>query len=338
MLAVLKVRQRHIPKRLVEIELRPFGLKDSARPDVGQDEQLEGGRGHRLPRPQRGDELGHLPVRQRRMIALRQLLRGLEAHRLEVVPAGRILEHHYPVLIAQDDSGAVEDAPDSRIELAGNLGLGSPHGAQHRRDVHGGDLMDGAIEERPGISGTEVALPLVADLRVDGLALRVLDHELGDLPEGRNRLAGLLGGPLSLDRVNPAGEELPRRDGSVPSIPEANRGIGAEALVLPDAGDLVAQNPFFAAGLAHHEVEAIAIAMPAWLCRLHSPFCKPRHRQSHMGSHTSTRIVAHRGGQRKPQSRLSNRIRLRLGDDDEQWWMGAWCRKRDSNPRPHHYE
>ena len=48
MLAVFKVHQRHIPERLVEIELRPFGLKDGVRPDVGQDEQFEGERGRRL--------------------------------------------------------------------------------------------------------------------------------------------------------------------------------------------------------------------------------------------------------------------------------------------------
>ena len=73
--------------------------------------------------------------------------------------------------------------------------------------------MDGTIEQRPGIGGTKVALPLIADFRVDGFALRVLDDELGDVPERRDRLGGLPGGSLGLDRVNPAGDELPRLGG-----------------------------------------------------------------------------------------------------------------------------
>jgi hypothetical protein len=86
--------------------------------------------------------------------------------------------------------------------------------------------------------------------------------------------------------------------------------IGAETFVLPDAGDLVAKNPLLAPSRAHDEVEAVAVAMPARLGRLHSSFRKPRHRQSHIGSHTSARIVAHSGGRRKTQVLGTHRICL----------------------------
>jgi hypothetical protein len=48
-LAVLKVQQRHVPERLGEIELRPFGLEDK---------HLECERGRRLAGSQRRDEFG----------------------------------------------------------------------------------------------------------------------------------------------------------------------------------------------------------------------------------------------------------------------------------------
>ena len=57
------------------------------------------------------------------MIALGQLLRSFKAHRLEIIPARRVVRHGYAVLIAQDDAGAVEHAPDGRIELARDFGL-----------------------------------------------------------------------------------------------------------------------------------------------------------------------------------------------------------------------
>src|ERR1700679_1003957 len=171
----------------------------------------------------------------------------------------------------------------------------------------------------------EMALPLVADFRVDGLALRVLDDELGDLPEGGDRLGGLLGGSVRLDRVDAAGDESPRRGCPVASILEADRWIGAETFVLLDAGDLVAQNPLLAPHLAHHEVEAVAVAVPARLCRLHSSFPKPSHPQSHIRSHTWTRIVAHTGGRRKTQTRVSHRIHSRLKDGYKWRWTEVWC-------------
>jgi hypothetical protein len=214
------------------------------------------------------------------------------------------------VLVAQNHPGAVEDAPDSRLELPSDFGLGSPRGAQHRRDIHGGDLMDGAIEQRAGVSRAEMALPLIPDFRVHRLPLRVLDDELGDLLECRNGLGGLLGGSVGLDGVDPAGDESPRLQGPVASVLEADCGIRAETLVLADPIDLVAQDPFLAPSLTHDEVEAVAVTMPAWLCRLHSPFRKPRHSQSHIGSHTSARIVAHSDGQRKTSPHVSHRICL----------------------------
>jgi hypothetical protein len=279
-LAVLKIRQRHFPNRLVETELRPFRLDDSVRPHVGQDEQFERERGDRLSRPERSNELGHLSMRQGWMIAFGKLLRRLEAHRLEIIPPGWILKDRYAVLVAQDDAGAVEDASNRRIELAGDFGLGSPHGAQDSRYVESGDLVNGTIEKRPGIGRTKVALPLISDLRVDGLALRVLDDELGDLSEGRDRPGGFPGGSVGLDGVDAARDELPRLDRFVPSIFEAHCGIGAEPLVLANAVDLVAQNPLLAPSPAHNEMQAVAVAVPARLGRLHSPFGQPRHATS----------------------------------------------------------
>ena len=171
-----------------------------------------------------------------------------------------------------------------------------------------------------------MTLPLVADLRIDRLALRVLDDKLRDLPERRDRLGSLPGGSVGFDRVDSAGDELLRLGAPLAGILEADRGIRAKALVLPNAGDLVAQNPFLAARFAHDEVEAVAVAMPARFCRLHPSFRQPRHPQSHIRSHTSKRIVAHNGGRWKTHPRVSNRICFRLGDDNEQLWIDIWCR------------
>ena len=241
----------------------------------------------------------------------------LEAHRLEIIPASRVLNHCDPMLVAQDDAGAVEDTPDGRIELARDLRLRSPDRAQDRGDVEGRDLVDRTIKQRAGIGRTEMTLPLVADLRIDRLGLRVLDDELRDVLERRDRLGRLPGGSVGFDRVDPAGNELPRLARPLAGILEADRGIGAEALVLPCAGDLVAQDPFLASRFAHDEVEAVAVAMPARFCRLHPSFRQPRHPQSHIRSHTSKRIVAHSSGQGKTSPRVSHRIRLRLRDDGE---------------------
>ena len=110
---------------------------------------------------------------------------------------------------------------------------------------------------------------------------------------------GFPSGSVCLDRVDPAGDELPRFEGPLASLLEPNRWIGAQALILPNAGRLVAQDPLLATHLAHKEVQAVAIAMPARLGRLHFLFRKPGHPRSHIWSHTSTRIVAHSDGQGK---------------------------------------
>ena len=140
-----------------------------------------------------------------------------------------------------------------------------------------------------------MTLPLVADLRIDRLALRVLDDELRDVLERRDRLGGLPGGSVGFDRVDPAGDEPLRLGAPLAGILEADRRISAETLVLPNAGDLVAQNPFLAPRLAHDEVEAVAVAMPAGLRRLNASLCQ----SSHPWSHTLKRIVAHSSGQGK---------------------------------------
>ena len=70
----------------------------------------------------------------------------LEAHRLEIIPARGVIRHGYAVLIAQDDAGAVEHAPDRRVKLARDFGLRSPHRAQHGGDIEGRDLVDRSIE------------------------------------------------------------------------------------------------------------------------------------------------------------------------------------------------
>ena len=100
------------------------------------------------------------------MIAFAELLGRFKAHRLEVVPTGRIVRHGNPVLVAQDNAGPVKDAADGRIELTSDLRTGSPHRTQDSGHVEDRNLMDRAIERRPGINRAEMTLPLVADLGV----------------------------------------------------------------------------------------------------------------------------------------------------------------------------
>jgi hypothetical protein len=135
----------------------------------------------------------------------------------------------------------------------------------------------GSIEQLLAIGVTEVAFPLMAGFRTDGFVHRIPDDELGDVPEGRNRLGGFPRGPVGLDRVEPAGNELPRLGAPFSSVLEADGGIGAETLVLPNTSNLIAQDLFLTARLAHDEVEAVAAAMPTRLCRLHPAFRQSRH-------------------------------------------------------------
>jgi hypothetical protein len=193
-----------------------------------------------------------------------------KAHCLEIIPAGRIVRHGDPVLIAQDDAGPVEDTPDRRIELARGFWLGLPNNAERRGHVYRRNFVSGTIEQFLAIGVTEVAFPLMAGFRADGFAYRVLNDAFGDLPEGRDRLRGVPGGSVGFDRVNPAGDEFPCLAGSLPSILEADCGIGASPLVLSDAGDLIPQHPFLAPSPAHNEVEA----SPS-LCRPGFAVCTP---------------------------------------------------------------
>jgi hypothetical protein len=84
-----------------------------------------------------------------------------------------------------------EHSPNRRIELARDLGLRSPDRRQDFGDVHSGDFVDGAIEQRPDIGRPEMPSPLIPYLRVRRLGLRVRNDELGDRAEGRERLLGL---------------------------------------------------------------------------------------------------------------------------------------------------
>jgi hypothetical protein len=75
-----------------------------------------------------------------------ELLWCFEAHRLKVIPPRWILQHGDPMLIAQDDTGTVEDTPDRRIELARHLRFGSPYRAQYCGHVESCYLVDWAIK------------------------------------------------------------------------------------------------------------------------------------------------------------------------------------------------
>ena len=109
-----------------------------------------------------------------------------EAHRLEIIPARRIIRHGYAVLIAQDDAGAVEHAPDRRIEFACGFRLGLPNETERRSHIHRRYFVYGTIEQLFAIEFAEVAFPLMPSFRADGLAYRILDDELCDLSEGRD--------------------------------------------------------------------------------------------------------------------------------------------------------
>jgi hypothetical protein len=87
--------------------------------------------------------------------------------------------------------------------------------------------------------------------------------------------------------------------------------LGAETVVLPNAADLVALNPFLAPRLAHDEVEAIAVTVPPRFA-----VCTPRSVSRGMPSPTfRSGLSEHSGGQRgrraprKPQDSLTTRGR-----------------------------
>jgi hypothetical protein len=80
---------------------------------------------------------------------------------------------------------------------------------------------------------------------------------------------------------------------------EADVRIRSKPLVLSDARDLVTQNPFLAASLAHDEMQPVAVYVPPSLGGLNAPFGQLPHIWSRIWSHTSTRIVAYDDGRWK---------------------------------------
>ena len=139
-------------------------------------------------------------------------------------------------------------------QLTGGFWLGLPNKTERRGHVHCRNFVYGTIEQLLAIGVTEVAFPLMAGFRTDGFFHRIPDDELGDVPEGRNRLGVFPRGPVGLDRVEPAGNELPRLGAPFSSVLEADGGIGAETFVLPNTSNLIAQDLFLTARLAHDEV------------------------------------------------------------------------------------
>jgi hypothetical protein len=122
-----------------------------------------------------------------------------------------------------------------------------------------------------------MALPLVSDLRVDGLGLRVGDHERGDLLELRNRLGGLLAGLSRRDRVNPSGNLPARVLGHLSGLLEADCGIGTEPHVPALAVPLVAEQPGLRSALANHEHQPVFVDMPPHLRGLGGKFRQIAH-------------------------------------------------------------
>jgi hypothetical protein len=183
MRAILEARQRYRPHGFIQVELIPCRLQHGVRTDVGQDQELKRSRGDRVPLPQGGKEGWHLLVAQRWMTALAEAGGRVKAHRLQVRPSGRVVRHGDPVLVSEHDAGALEDPADRGIELTGDFGLSAPDWPQHSGDVQRRDLIHRPVQQRPAVGRAKMALPLVADLRVDGLALRVGDDGTGNVAE-----------------------------------------------------------------------------------------------------------------------------------------------------------
>ena len=127
------------------------------------------------------------------MAAPAELPRRLKAEGLQIAPLGGVAGHRDVVLVAQDDAGAIEHAPDRRIGLPRDFRLGAPDRPQNGGDLERRDLMHGPVEQRTGIGRAKVALPLVLHLFVGRLCLRVGNHQGGDLAERGDGPGGLLG-------------------------------------------------------------------------------------------------------------------------------------------------
>ncbi len=183
------------------------------------------------------------------MATTAELDRGLEAHRLQVVPAGGIVRHRYAMVVSQAYAGVLEHAPDRRIEFARDLGLRGPNRLQDGGDVEGRDLMHRTRQQRSAIVGTEVAFPLIPDLGVRRFSLRLSDHHLGHLLERRNRLRSLARRYASAEGVDILRDQLPGVGGGNPRLCQSHGRVRAQAHVVARAIHLISQHPTPAAGI-----------------------------------------------------------------------------------------
>ena len=145
-LAVLQACQRYGPKSVVEIDLIPGRLQNCIGPDVGQNEKLKSAGGDGVASTQFRHEGRHLIVGQRWVATFRKRGRSVEAHRLQIVPASRVVGHRYAVFVPENDAGTFEDAPNGGIELARDLGFRSPDRPQDRRHVERRDFVHWPIK------------------------------------------------------------------------------------------------------------------------------------------------------------------------------------------------
>src|SRR6516164_11344346 len=98
-------------------------------------------------------------------------------------------------------------------------------------------------------------LPLVSDLGVGRLALSVRNDLLRDLAERRHESCRLSRRPSLLNRIDALRDQTPVRARLRAGALEADLGVGTEALVMPHAVDLIAQNPLLAAGFCDDKVQ-----------------------------------------------------------------------------------
>ena len=115
-------------------------------------------------------------------------------------------------------------------------------------------------------------LPLVFDLLVARLRLRVGNDEGGDLPEREDGSRGLLGRLPGYDGVGARLDHAPGVGGSLAGFFEADVRIRAEAHIPPNAVHLVTQEPRLLPTWTDDEHEAVAIDVPSLLCAFDATF------------------------------------------------------------------
>ena len=211
------------------------------------------------------------------MAASAKLRRGLEPHRFQVVPAGGIVRHGDPVIVAQADARVFEHAPDRRVKLPRYLGLRVPNRLQDRRDVDDGDLMHRAAQQGPAVGWASVARPLISDLGVRRFALRLLDHDLRDVLERGNRLGGFLGCRARIERVDVLRNQFPGIGSGDTCLRKRYGGIRTESHVAASAIHLEPQNPFPATAIRDDQMQTVPVAVSPHTCRLHRSVRQPRH-------------------------------------------------------------